>query len=202
MTNRRNPLNAASPARVQAALPDLHEILRMGGPRKRSRRWEKQHLSHKAVYRGVDPKLALKVKSIAGELLIPSGEVAHVVIEHALRAYEQGDLDLDPRPNPYRMRRTLLPASNSASFHDRHAGTTKRKQPEASWRVVTTWRGFPPELKQALVSLASEEGLNVPIGELITALLRFGLKDYERGLLTLEPAQKKADFAPVLEGKS
>jgi hypothetical protein len=202
MTNRRNPLDAASSARVQAALPDRHEILRMGEPRKRSRQWEKQHLSHKAVYRGVDPKLALKVKSIAGALLIPSGEVAHAVIEHALRAYEQGDLDLDPRPNPCRMRRTLLPASDPAPFHDRHAGTAMRKQSDDSWRVVTTWRGFPPELKQTLASLASEEGLNVPIGELITALLRFGLKDYERGRLTIEPLQKNADFAPALEGKS
>ena len=55
-----------------------------------------EHQSHKAVYRGVDPKLALKVKSIAGELVVPEGEVARAVIEFALREYQQGELDLHP----------------------------------------------------------------------------------------------------------
>ncbi|MBK8821865.1 MAG: hypothetical protein IPN58_04425 [Anaerolineales bacterium] len=30
----------------------------------------------------------------------------------------------------------------------------------------------------------------MPIGEVITALLRFGLKAYDNGLLNLEPVQK------------
>ena len=166
----------------------------MAAPRKRNRQWEKEHLSRKVVYRGVDPKLALQVKSIAGDLLVPEGEVARAVIEFALRAYEQGDLDLRPRLNPYRLRMTLFPTLDSARLVDRPVRSAKRKQPEALWRVITTWRGFPPELKKELATLAAEDGLNVPIGELITALLRYGLKAYDHGLLTLAPVQKATTF--------
>jgi hypothetical protein len=163
-------------------------------PRKRNRQWEKEHQSRKVVYRGVNPKLALKVKSIAGDLLVPEGEVARAVIEFALRAYEQGDFGLRPRLNPYRLRMTLFPTSDSARAHRGPVRSAKRKQPEALWRVITTWRGFPPELKKELAALASEDGLNVPIGELIMALLCYGLKAYDNGLLTLAPVQKATTF--------
>jgi hypothetical protein len=172
----------------------------MAAPRKRNRQWEKEHQSHKVVYRGVDPKLSLKVKSIADVLLVPSGEVARAVIEYALRGYEQGEVDLHPRPNPLRMRMTLFPSSDSARSYDRPAKLSKQKHPESLWRVITTWRGFPPELKKELAALASEDGLNVPIGELITALLRFGLRAYDNGLLNLEPVQKAGTFTLALDG--
>ena len=66
----------------------------------------------------------------------------------------------------------------------------KQKRPEALWRVVTTWRNFSPDLKRELAALASEDGMNIPIGELITALLRFGLQAYAHRLLALEPVYK------------
>ncbi len=119
MTKRRNPFETSEPASVAVHPPSIYDSLRVAAPRKRNRQWEKEHQSHKVVYRGVDPKLALKVKSIAGDLLVPSGEVARAVIEYALRGYEQGDLDLHPRPNPYRMRMTLFPSSDSARSYDR-----------------------------------------------------------------------------------
>lgn len=147
--------------------------------RKRNRQWEKQNLSRKAVYRGVNPKLALHIKAIAGKLHTLEGEVARAVIEYALCSYGRGDFDLDPRPKPYQARMTL--ASDATRRDER-----RRKPPQALWRVVTTWRGFPPELKKELTALASDDGLNVPVGELITALLRFGLAAYDAGLLTLD----------------
>ena len=201
MTNRRNPFESSDSTPVAAHPPSIYDSLRVAAPRKRNRQWEKEHQSHKVVYRGVDPKLSLKVKSIAGDVLVPSGEVARAVIEYALRGYEQGDLDLHPRPNPLRMRMTLFPSSDSARSYDRPARTAKRKQPESLWRVITTWRGFPPELKRELAALASEDGLNVPIGEVITALLRFGLKAYDSGLLNLEPVQKAATSTLAQEGR-
>jgi hypothetical protein len=173
MTRRRNPfviLDQPAAANLAASL------------RKRNRQWEKEHQNQKAVYRGVDPKLALKVKSIAGDLLVPCGEVAGGVIEYALRGYALGELEVYPRPNPYRMRMTLFVRTRPS----------KQKQPEGLWRVITTWRSFPPGLKRELAALASNDGLNVPVGELITALLRYGLKAYDNGLLNLEPAQKGA----------
>ncbi len=200
MTKRRNPFETSESTPVAAHPPSIYDSLRVAAPRKRNRQWEKEHQSHKVVYRGVDPKLSLKVKSIASDLLVPSGEVARAVIEYALRGYEQGDLDLHPRLNPYRMRMTLFPTSDSARSYDRPARPSKRKQPESLWRVITTWRGFPHELKKELATLASDDGLNVPIGELITALLRFGLKAYDSGLLNLEPVQKAGAFTLAQDG--
>ena len=95
MTGRRDPFdktetpNAAQP-------PSLYDSLRVAAPRKRNRQWEKQQQNRKVVYRGIDPKLALKVKTIADDLLVPAGEVACAVLEYALRSYERGDYDLHP----------------------------------------------------------------------------------------------------------
>ncbi len=200
MPKRRNPFENSEQVMPAIAPPSIYDSLRVASPRKRNRLWEKEHQSRKVVYRGVDPKLSLKVKSISSDLLVPSGEVARALIEYALRGYEQGELDLHPRPDPYRMRMTLFPSSDSACSYNRPTRSSKRKQPESLWRVITTWRGFPPDLKNELAALASDDGLNVPIGELITALLRFGLKAYANGLLNLEPVQKAGTFTLALDG--
>jgi hypothetical protein len=201
MSKRRNPFETSDePAPDVTTHPSIYDSLHVAAPRTRNRSWEKKHQSHKAVYRGVNPKLSLQVKSIACKLLVPEGEVARAVIEYALKAYGQGDLDLHPRPNPYRMRMTLFPTSESVCSHERTTKPAKGKQSESLWRFITTWRGFPPELKKELAVLASDDGLNVPVGELITALLGFGLKAYERGLLTLEPVQKRTTFTLAMEG--
>jgi hypothetical protein len=191
---RRNPFETSESVAAVIPPPTIYDSLRVASPRKRNRQWEKKHQSHKAVYRGVDPKLALKVKTIAGDLVVPEGEVARAVIEFALRAYQEGELDLIPRLDPNRMRRTLFPTSTPTRLYEEPVRSRKRKPPEAIWRVITTWRGFPPELKRELATLASEDVLHVPVGELITALLRFGLKAYQYGLLNLKPVQKAAAF--------
>lgn len=199
MSKRRSPFETSNETLpVVAAPPDLYESLRVAEPRKRNRHWEKQHQSHKAVYRGVDPKLSLQVKSIASDLCVPEGEVARAIIEHALRCYERGELDLNPHPNPYRMRMTLFPTHDSLPMPTRSKGS--KQKPEVLWRVITTWRDFPPELKRELSALASEDGLNVPVGELISALLRFGLKEYQHKRLTLTPVQKRTSFTLSPDG--
>lgn len=190
MNTRRDPFETSEQTPLTPSA--IYDSLWVAGPRKRSRQWERRHQSHKAVYRGVDPKLALKVKEIAGELVVPEGEVARAVIEFALHEYQEGGLDLIPRPNPNRMRMTLFPTSTRSL--EPPVKTKKQKPPEQLWRVITTWRGFPPELKKELAELASDDGLNVPVGELVTALLRFGLRAYEYGLLNLQPVQKETAF--------
>jgi len=197
MSQRRNPFEAYKAVTVKPT--SIYETLRVASTRKRNRRWEKEHQSQKAVYRGVDPKLALKVKSIAADLYVPEGEVARCILEYAMRAYEEGELDLESRPNPLRMRMTLYPAT-PLSIGDRMKKKSRiRKPPEAKWRVITTWRSFSPELKRIISALASEEGLNVPVGELVSALLRYGLKMHEVGLLKLEPVEK-ATILTLLAG--
>ena len=188
MSSRRNPFEASNSATVQP--PSIYDTLRVASPRKRNRHWEKEHQSQKAVYRGVDPKLGLRVKALAANLFVPEGEVARCILEYAMRAYEEGELNLEPRPNPLRMRRTLYPSLQVSRGYPMKNKSKASKSSEASWRVITTWRSFSPELKRTLSVLASEEGLNVPVGELVSALLRYGLRAHEAGLLKLEPVEK------------
>ena len=197
MNTRRNPFTVREPA--PDFKPDIYDSLRVASPRKRDRRWEKEHLSQKAVYRGVDPKLALKVKNLAADLSVPEGEVARCILEYAMRAYEEGDMDLLPRPNPLRMRMTLYPTSPVSREYPMKSKSKSSKPTEASWRVITTWRSFSPELKRTISNLASEEGLNVPVGELVSALLRYGLRAHDAGLLKLEPVEK-ATVLTLLQG--
>lgn len=200
MSKRRSPFETSGGTfPVGTETPDLYESLRVAEPRKRNRQWEKQRQSHKAVFRGVDPKLSLKVRTIAGDLRVPEGEVARAVIEHALRCYERGELHLHPRPNPYRLRMTLFPTHEALPVPAPARGSRQRS--EKLWQVITTWRCFPPELKWELSALASNTGLNVPVGELITALLRFGLQEFQHGRLTLTPVQKWTSFTLSLGGK-
>ena len=195
MSQRRNPFVSSEPPTVP---PGIYDSLRVAEERTRNRQWERAHQNQKVTYRGVDPKLALKVRNIASELRVPEGEAARALIEHALREYERGELDLYPRPDPERMRMTLYPDSDSARRSNR---PKKSKHHKASWRVVTTWRGFPPELKGELSALASDAGLNVPIGELINALLRHGLRSYETGLLKLTALPAATTFTLSWKGQ-
>lgn len=195
MSTKRDPFPTRS------ASPAINDSLRVAEARPRNRQWERAHQDQKATYRGVDPKLAMKVKNIAGELRVPEGEAARAVIEYALRAYERGALDLYPRLDPTRMRMTLFPSSDMARFADHSRKSARYKHARGGWRVVTTWRGFPPELKGELSALASDAGLNVPIGELITALLRYGLRAYESGLLKFEAIPAAENFTLVWKGQ-
>lgn len=198
MSPRRNPFETAAPP---AAPAGLYEALRVAEPRRRSRQWEKQHGQHKAVYRGVDPKLTLQVKAIAGDLLVTEGEVARALIEHALQAYTRGAFDLYPRPNPQRLRMTLFPTREGRNPLSQHLQPVRGKRPAAHWRVITTWRNFPPELKREVSALAGEDGLHVPVGELVSALLGFGLQAYREGRLTLSPVPCSTAFTLSREGE-
>lgn len=201
MTQRRDPFEPSSVATAQPVPTSIYDSIRVAAPYKRNRKWEREHQKDKAVYRGVDPKASLKVKTIAADLFVPTGEVARAMIEFSLRSYEAGELALFPRPDPNRMRMTLFPTSDSFHWVASAKRSAKRKPTVILWRVITTWRSFPHDLKKELAELASDDGLNVPIGELVTVLLRFGLKAYEDGRLTLEAVQKAGAFTLFLDGK-
>lgn len=188
MAARRNPFNVSHDAVKEDPVPSIYDSLRVASPRLRNRAWERAHREWKVVYRGVDPKLALQVKTSAEKLRVPVGELARALLEYALRAYAEGDLDLQPRPNPDRLRMTLYPASGKRHRNQTLAQSSDRKTTDPTWRVITTWRGFPPELKAEIASLASTDGLDVPVGELVSALLHYGLKAYEGGVLKLQPS--------------
>lgn len=209
MPQRRNPfpsLPATATETVSTPQPPrtIYDSLRLASQKSRDRSWERRTYDGKAVYRGVDPHLALRVKEIAGDLMVSPGEVARKLLEYGLRAYAEGELNLDPRPHPERMHWTLYPTESTTARRARGGlPARKTKKPaQPCWKVLTTWRGFPPALKQEIAALASEPALNVPVGELVSALLRFSLKAHEYGLLVLEPVQKPGGYTLAEEAVS
>jgi len=199
MSKRRNPFDEKAP--VESSLPkppDIYESLRVAEPRRRNRDWEKRHQNRKAVYRGVDPKLVSRVKSIAQEFNLREGEVARFFLEYGLRSYSAGELDLTPYPNPERLRMTLFPSGNRINQPSKKSPSKRRNHRKKAkppfWKVIITWRNFPPEVKSEISDLASEAGLGVPVGELVTALLHFSLNAYDKGLLKLEPVAEMVNY--------
>ncbi len=199
MATRRNPFDVSPETLKENHVPSIYDSLRVAASRVRNRSWERIHQERKVVYRGVDPKLALQVKAIADKLRVPVGEVARAVLVFALHAYAEGDLNLQPRLNPDRLRMTLFPSSAKSHRSQTLDLTRDKKTTEPNWRVITTWRDFPPELKAEIAALASSDGLDVPTGELVSALLRYGLKAYEGGVLKLKPTPTAS--ARTLQGK-
>ena len=197
MSDRRNPFGKTPDASIPASPPDIFESLPVAAPRERDRAWERKNHNRKAVYRGVDPKAALQVKQIAADLQVPTGEVARALLEFGLDAYSRGDLNLSPRPNPARLRMTLFPSGDMPARSARKSGKRKSASGEG-WRVITTWRNFSPELKHEIAVLASDQGLDVPIGELVSAFLYYALKAYERGDLALQPVEKTTRYSLAL----
>ena len=206
MSDRRNPFGNLPPnARSNPKPLDIYESLPVAEPRRRNRNWEKEHQNEKAVYRGVDSKLVSRVKGIAKEFSLREGEVARFFLEYGLRAYGTGEVDLTPYPNPERLRMTLFPSSHwtaSQKIKSPSARKTHRKKANPPfWKVITTWRNFSPEVKDEISDLASEAGLGVPVGELVTALLRFSFNAYDRGLLKLEPVAEMKNHKLLERGE-
>jgi hypothetical protein len=201
MSDRRNPFGNPPPSATPVSKPpDIYESLPVAEPRRRKRDWEREHQHEKVVYRGVDPKAALEVRKMAEELHVPTGEVARALLEYALDAYSRGDLNLDPRPNPERLRMTLFPSGNRPKHRQEKSLKGKQSSSETSWRVVTTWRNFSAELKHEIAILASEKGLHIPIGELVSAFLQFALRAYANGDLPLQPVEKVIGYKLAQEG--
>ncbi len=199
MSDRRNPFGVSPEQTSPASPPDIFESLPVAAPRERDRAWERKYQNRKVVYRGVDPKAALRVRQIADDLNVPTGEVARALLEYGLNAYSRGDLDLAPCPNPARLRMTLFPSKDAPARKVKKAGKRKPSKEEI-WRVITTWRNFSPELKHEIAVLASEKGLDVPVGELISAFLQYALKAYESGDLELQPVEKTTRYSLALGG--
>ena len=199
MSDRRNPFEKLPDETTPARPPDIFESLPVAEIRQRDRSWERRHQHKKAVYRGVDPKAALRVREIATELNVPTGEVARALLEYGLDAYGRGDLNLVPRPNPARLRMTLFPSQYAPTRKVQRSGKRKPAQ-EEGWRVITTWRNFSPELKREIGVLASAKGLDVPVGELVSAFLHYALKAYDAGDLVLQPVEKATRYSLALGG--
>lgn len=64
----------------------------------RDRTWDRKHNFMVVSYRGIPKQIHQAITKIAAEKEVPVGEVARALLEHALRAYQEGRLDLNPAP--------------------------------------------------------------------------------------------------------
>jgi hypothetical protein len=158
-------------------------------PAKRNRGWEKAHRSYRYV--NVPLEVREEVLALAEHLHVPADDVAHAFFEYGFECVDEGNLLLTVQPNPLGRKMTLFPQKQIGAWEEaegpqrdipaRRKKKVERKQksvPAVSYRI-------PQGVHMDLCSLAAE--LAVPVGEVVTHLLRHGLKFYRAGRLKLTP---------------
>lgn len=94
-----------------AADPEVQRIL--GEPlikRGRSRKWERKYPT--ISFRHWPPSIKKRINRIAARIGAPGYEVARRLIEHALDAYDAGDVTMQPCIASHRL--TLYPSEDGA----------------------------------------------------------------------------------------
>lgn len=163
---------------------------------KRSRRWE---TTNKAVlYRGVPTELRDGVRAVAEGLNVVVDDVARAFLEFSIECVRNGTLRLDAYPSvrPKAPRMTLFPfhgagwAVNGWTPTPVSASPKRQKKAldEKPWRSVVAYR-LPQELHQRVKDIAGD---HLPVGEVASVMLRHGLENFYRGVLTLRPQPKQA----------
>lgn len=159
--------------------------------KKRNRDWEKTNRSYH--YRGVPKQIRDEVVDVAAMLGVPVYEVARAFVEYSLMCVERGTLVIKPI-FPRSQKMTLYPfggavwAENGWTPHPQKIEkrkTTKEKE-EKSWQEEASYR-FPAMLHEEIKRLA---GNALPIGEVLTVLLKHAIESYKSGVLVLNPAPK------------
>ncbi len=158
-------------------------------PAKRNRQWEKAHRPYRYV--NVPLEVREEVLALAEHLHVPAGDVAHAFFEYGLDCVDEGKLQLTAQPNPLGRKMTLFPQKQVGAWNEatgpqqdipvRRKRKVERKQksvPAVSYRI-------PHGVHMDLCSLSTD--LAVPVGEVVTHLLRHGLKSYRVGRLKLTP---------------
>ena len=87
------------PAEPSEALPQI--LQKRPSSAKRNRQWDAGHPTKS--YRGIPEAVDAAIRDLAAELNVNKGEVARALFEYALRAYEQGELTLQPQFRTGRM---------------------------------------------------------------------------------------------------
>ena len=84
-------------SRREPSSPEAH-IPPPSGKEGRDRSWDRKHNFMVVSYRGIPKQLHQEITKIAAEQEVPVGEVARALLEYALRAYQEGRLELNPAP--------------------------------------------------------------------------------------------------------
>ncbi len=201
-SKRRDPFGSWGPqtqppqAQPQAPLPQAPsplDLIPSKAQPKRGREWEKEHRAYS--YRGVPRDLQLAVAQVAESLQVTVDEVARYFILQALTDYQNGQLTIAPRLRAAKM--TLFPingwgdvrwedaASNRAA--GRRAKKSRKAEGPKAWETFAHYR-LAPEEHEAVRQVAYN--VTVPIGEVVTFFLSYGMHEYQAGRLELIPHPK------------
>ena len=158
-------------------------------PAKRNRSWEKAHRPYRYV--NVPLELREQVLALAEHLSVTADEMARALIEYGMECVDEEKVHLQARPNPLGRKMTLYPRGqakgwNEANDSRKEIPIRRRSNPNREKKIHTavSYR-FPKGLHDSLCGLAMD--LDVPIGEIISFLLQYGLDAYRNGRLSLEP---------------
>ena len=183
------------------------DSLRAEPPKKRDRSWDNARSQFVATYRGVPKEIQDKVKEIATELEVKTGEVARALFEYSLESANRSELVFEARPRGVRM--TLFGTGdwdqNSQQIVRKWPppkGAPKRKQEketERLWKHVVSYHGVPPEVQEQIKAIAEQH--TVPVGEVAAMLLKHGLEALSSGRLELT-ARPKVSSSVSWQGES
>jgi hypothetical protein len=158
-------------------------------PPKRNRRWEKLHRPYRYV--NVPIELREQVLALAEHLAVTADEVARAFFEYGIECVDAEILQLHAQPNPLGRKMTLFPKGRSKGWrktvdHPRNIPARKKKQTASAKQIypAVSYR-LPENVHDSLCGLAID--LDVPLGEVVAFLLRYGLDAYLNGRLSLNP---------------
>jgi hypothetical protein len=108
-----------------------------------------------------------------------------------MECVDDNKLQLHAQPNPHGRKMTLFPKTHSKGWREtldqpRQIPARKKKQSSYKRKIypAVSYR-LPQNVHDNLCGLAME--LDVPVGEMVTFLLRYGLDAYREGRLDLTP---------------
>jgi hypothetical protein len=158
-------------------------------PAKRNRKWEKEHRPYRYV--NVPTELREQVLALAEHLGVTVDEVARAFVEYGVECIDEEKLYLRAQPNPHGRKMTLFPKERAKGWHETNAasreiparkkkrsGQAKRVYPAVSYRL-------PEKLHDDICGLAMD--LDMPLGDVVSFLLQYGLDAYRSGKLSLKP---------------
>lgn len=158
-------------------------------PAKRNRKWEKEHRPYRYV--NVPTELREQVLALAEHLGVTADEVARAFIEYGIECVDDEKLKLRAQPNPYGRKMTLFPKESAKGWYEtndalKEIPARKKKRTKQAKRVypAVSYR-LPEKVHDDICGFAMD--LDVPLGDIVTFLLQYGIEAYRSGKLSLEP---------------
>ncbi len=158
-------------------------------PAKRNRKWEKEHRPYRYV--NVPTELREQVLALAEHLGVTADEVARAIVEYGVECVDEEKLHLRAQPNPHGRKITLFPKERAKGWQEmnetpREIPARKKKRSRQEKRIypAVSYR-LPEKVHDDICGLAMD--LVVPLGDVVTFLLQYGLDAYRNGKLSLKP---------------